>query len=812
MSDENKNYDLNLDNTESGNDLNNELLIRISELFGDDTENGDEASSEEIADLGDLASQLEAVLDSSALSFDDADRSDIYSESEMTQSDFEEAVSADTELGEFHEPFEEAQSDDIEYDTAREIEPEGDDDLEELVNAYAEPEIAEEALNFGETDEGSESADDVESVDPSDISEPVDIDAFDFNTAEDDAVGVTDMNLRIAFGLEEDDEASDEVRDAVRKFGDRLESNPRVGIKYQSEHPEYTDPIQAREIAAEYRSRKHGVSWRLFFAVIFTLALLVFENISTLTSLTIGKSMQFAGVLDGTVYPVVYIMVSLQLLLFTALCALPELKRGIVRLFRGVPTPGSLAAFLLAAGIVCSAVSAAGAQVMVMPSVYNAVPAAAIVMTLIASRLNIKREMKTFYVAGSKKKKYALSRVPDDEAYREIESEEELYGDVMRVERTGFVDNFFARCATPDRMTNTFIASLMGLAAACAILFGIFSVRRGSSITDVADVIYLAIIALSPLSVYLTFSYPIYRAASAAAESDCAIIGEESLDEYSSTALVSFDDVNVFPSYGVKVQNIRIYNNARIDRVLYYASSAFHVTGGPLSDVFEIATLEMGRSDDVELLDADAGLLDAKVDGVRITFGSYTALTSRGYDIPEETAMDDVDFSDELSIMYMFREDVLIAKMYIKYVLDGDIEHILSQFREYGMLVCVRTYDPNIDEDMIASKLSMKDAPIRVIRYRSADDVGGHSERTDSGFVTYGSPKALLQLLPYCDKTIHTKRTCAALSIMSVIISLMLLVIFGMSSGMGAINSLYIIAYNIAWIIPAYLASKIFIR
>ena len=728
----------------------------------------------DIADLGDLATQLEAALGGAVpLSGEDS-------------AEPEHASQADTD-------------------------PCGSSGLDALMSDIEDTngDTYGDAPIYADSDTAPEED---ETVDEAAMIAPVDVDDSDFNTADGDPVGSTDMNLRIAFGLEEEETDSEGVRDAVRKLGDHLESNPRVGIKYQSDHPEFTDPIQAREIAAEYKSKRRHISIRLFFAVILTAALVIYENISTLTGLILGTPKQFAGPLDGTVYPVVYIMVSLQLLLLTALFALPELKRGVVRLFSGVPTPGSLTVLLLATGIVCSAVTAVTARVMTMPVTYNAVPAMAIVMTLVASRLNIKREMMTFFVAGSKKGKFALCRVPDDEAYREIESEEELYGDVMRVERTDFVGGFFARSASPDRMTNTFIAAMMGLAAAAAILFGIFTGRAGGGVSGVVNIVYLAIIALSPLSVYLTFSYPFYRAASAASEADCAIIGENSLEEYSATAVVSFDDVNVFPSYGVKVQNIRIYNNARIDRVLYYASSVFRRAGGPLSDVFEIATMEMGRSEDVEILDADSGYLDARTDGVRITFGSLAALSSRGYDIPDEVAMDDVDFSDEMSIMYMFREDVLVAKMYIKYVLDGDIEPMLSQFREYGMLVCVRTFDPNIDEDMIAAKLSMKKAPIKVVRYRSADEVGGKSESTDSGLVTFGSPKSLLQLLPYCDKTIHTKRTCAALSIMSVIIGLMLLVVFSMSSGLGMLNSLYIIAYNLAWMIPAYLASKIFIR
>lgn len=155
---------------------------------------------------------------------------------------------------------------------------------------------------------------------------------------------------------------------------------------------------------------------------------------------------------------------------------------------------------------------------------------------------------------------------------------------------------------------------------------------------------------------------------------------------------------------------------------------------------------------------------------------------------------------------------MLIAKMYIKYVIDGDIEPVLKQFQDNGMYACVRTYDPNIDEKMIEKKVNLKELPLKVIRYKKEDEVSAVSNRVNSGLVTFGAPKSLLQVLPYCDKVIHTKKTCATLSVMAIIISLILYRLILASGGSENINSLYIAAYQVAWMIPTYLASKIFIR
>ena len=247
-----------------------------------------------------------------------------------------------------------------------------------------------------------------------------------------------------------------------------------------------------------------------------------------------------------------------------------------------------------------------------------------------------------------------MSRIPDNEALLSPdEYEEDMYGDVMRVERTGFVDGFFSRMGVPDGMTTAFSAGLMGVAAAAAILFGIFG-TSGGTVASVINLVYVVILALLPLSVHVAFSYPFFCVSKIASDCESAIIGETSLEEYASAAVVSFDDGNLFPSFGVKIQNIRIYNKARIDRVLYYASSTFRHAGGPLADVFEVATMEMEHSSKVQLTEADKGFLSASVDGVNIIFGSYPALIERGLDIPDAVAMDDVDLSDEPYLLQSF--------------------------------------------------------------------------------------------------------------------------------------------------------------
>ncbi|MBR5311533.1 MAG: hypothetical protein IKU40_01465 [Clostridia bacterium] len=627
----------------------------------------------------------------------------------------------------------------------------------------------------------------------------------------DEPIDSTDMNLMIAFGM---DGKGDKKADKAKEFGDRLEAKQHShdAKKVQLDRPEFVDKTQTPKIRREFKFRSVSLGVKLCLCAVFTVLLMVFENIAVLTKLFTGTSMQFGGAFDPAVYPTVYIMVSLQLMLLACLCAYEQIANGFKYLFRGIPRPESMLSVLTLLGVLYSVILVRVNRG--EPVMFNFVVALTAFYTLIYALYNHKREVLNFRIVANKRPKHIVRRLADEESEgeaRAFEDNDEVC-DVMKIEKTDFIEGFFGRLSKPDPATTRFMAALLSTIGAIAVLFGILMNFRGGDADAVLGAFFASLLIAAPLSIYITFSYPFYRANLAAKEYDSAIVGESSLEEYSNASIISFDDKNVFPSHSVKVQNIRFYNNARVDRVFYYAASVFAYAGGPLQDVFEVATLEMGHSSNVRIFDTEAGFLATQVDGVNIFFGSAEALKNRGFEIEEKAEEDDADFEDVLSIMYMFRKDKLVAKMYVQYVMDADIDLILKQFSGTGLYVCVRTFDPNIDERMIAHKLNMKRMPLKIVRYASAEEVTAYEEKVDSGLVTCGSPKSLLQVISYCEKVLRTRKTNIALSVLSVLIGAAILALLLLSDSMGLLNSLYIAVYQLIWMIPLAISSKMFIR
>ena len=616
----------------------------------------------------------------------------------------------------------------------------------------------------------------------------------------------TDIDLMVAFGL--DDEQHEKAKEA-KEYGNALaekRKREQKEKKFKLERPEFVDRSQVKGLREEYKKKNLSLWIRLLISFVATVVLFVFENIK--------PSPESSAVFNPYVYPVVYAMISLQIMLITSLCIYDYLINGIKNLFKGTPRPETVTALMTVVAIIYSAVIGNVVENGDIPVMFNAIVALASFLTLVYAIYNQKREMMNFRIVANRKPKHIIRRLDDEESRGEVEAldtnTEEC--DVMKIEKTDFIDGFYARLDKPDKTTSSFTSFVLSASVALAVLIGIFAAIKGESAAVVWRTVYVSLLAFTPLSLFITFSYPFFRANKIAKDYESTIIGDVSLEEYSNASVISFDDKNIFPSYSVKVQNIRIYNNARIDRVLYYAASVFAYAGGPLQDVFEVATKDIGNSGDVKIFDAETGFLATQVDGVNIIFGSNDALTARGLEIPQSAAEDDVDFSDELSVMYMFRENKLVAKMYIKYVMDPDIDLILKQFSGEGLYVCIHTFDPNIDEHMIASKLNMGKIPLKIIRYADAEEVDNYEEKAESGLVTSGSPKFLLQIISFCGKVLRSRKTNIALGVLSGVIGIAIIALLLISGSLNILNSLLLGIYQLVWIIPAVISSRIHVR
>ncbi|MBQ9121010.1 MAG: hypothetical protein IJY12_01450 [Clostridia bacterium] len=569
---------------------------------------------------------------------------------------------------------------------------------------------------------------------------------------------------------------------------------------------EYTNRAQRQDIIGMYKYAHKLTSIKMIIAAVLMVFLFFYENLGIF-------GLKLAGVLDGAQYPLIYVLINLQIMVICCALAYDELFQGVKSIIALDPIPESVTAVVVFAGFLHTVLMAIFAKPGQIPTLFNFVVALCVFLTLAYTLYNIKREMLGFRVVSSKNSKFVLQRRKESGAKLEATAFDGISDenpDVLRVERTNFSDNYFKRTnVMPD--LRLYLGIVAAVVFVVAVVMFIVLYHSGKGGLNALTGAYETVLFGLPLTIFFTYSIPFYRANRFGRSVDTAIIGEEALCEYSYSSIVSVDDTGVFPPYGVKIQSINVYDNYRIDTALHYAASGFACVGGPLADVFEVATMEIGRSENVSFVEAGEGYLVTKVDGSELICGSAKALLDRGVPMAADIYSYDGQTDPEVSVMYLACDGKLMAKMYIKYRIDSEFEQIVETLAERGMCVAVKTFDPNITEAMLALRIKPDKYPLKVVRLTALEEKSKTKERADSGIVSRGDSKSLLKILTVCEDVLRVRRLSTWIKIAASAVGLAIMCIVVASGTVGSVSSLYLALYQLAWLIPLGIATKMYL-
>ncbi len=613
----------------------------------------------------------------------------------------------------------------------------------------------------------------------------------------------TDLNLMIAFGMNEELKDTVGEEQAIAMEDDIVrEHEETVQMQTVAEEIEFTSRDQIKEILTKYKSRYYTLIIRIAAAAAILGILFVYENYSVL-----GLSMP--GFMRPSSYPVVYAMLDLQLVVLCGLLVWHQVVDGVKNIIALKPTPESLTAFALSLSVIYTFIVAFIAPVSGF-ALYNLPIAFAVLLALIYEFMNLKRDVFSFNVVSSKRKKFVVTPVSDttESLEREIFNDYLPAGSqIVRVGKTDFVDGFFARVNNKS-ISKPIIGIIAPAVLLVSIAFLVITAITGGTVYDSVTASFMTAAFIMPLSSFVIYSYPFYKASKDAYDTDSAIVGEVSLSEYSGSSVISFEDKEVFPSRGVKVTSIKVYGNNRIDEIIYSLASAFLKVGGPLADVFSQATHDIGHSEDVELIEVDDDGFTVTIDDIPVYIGKSTYMEKKDYDPPYDNDTRQRDQGASVGILYIAYSGQLAAKIYVQYTIDNEFEAILAQLYKTGMCVGIKSFDPNIDDLLLAKKIKALKYPVKVIRSKTVEDIPHTVEHCDSGIVSKRSVKSLLKTVALCERVSSVVKTSLIVKILAMLIGIVVMAFVLAFGGETALPSLYVMLYQLFWVVPVLLMSR----
>lgn len=538
---------------------------------------------------------------------------------------------------------------------------------------------------------------------------------------------------------------------------------------------EYTDRMQRKEIIDMYKYAKKSLKTRMIFSALFAALLFALENIFFFVA-DMSNAWEY---LDISRHPYIHIVIDLVLLIACSAFAYEQLYHGIRSIFKRNPGPESVAgvALLIAFLQIVFEILFVSLKYSHKPVLVSFPAAVVLVSVIVFSYINVAREKFGFGAVAAKDSKFILDKVYESEAEPEYDTfttttNGEFNGEIARVHKTDFVKNYFLNSNAPvdvRKLLTIYYVAVLVLSFVFAII-SLFPFEGNESTDLAATILYFTsgVLIMLPVGTLFAFSVPFYFANRTLYDDDVAIIGEKAIDEFGKVDVIAVNDTTAFPPSNVKMTNFNVYGDYDMEKVLYYAASGFSVVGGPLAEVFEAAANNsIPKSQKVKFICSGRSYLCVSVDNEKIVFADKYGMTAQGIEVGSER-----EDKDDVSVMYIACGNELCARMYIKYQIDEDFAETVRRVNKSGVVVGIRTFDPNINNDLVNKLTGFEKSDLRVIKLASASDVAQHSARIDAKIVSKGRSSSLLNAIPACKKITTARKVIKALKIIASLIGI----------------------------------------
>ncbi len=330
------------------------------------------------------------------------------------------------------------------------------------------------------------------------------------------------------------------------------------------------------------------------------------------------------------------------------------------------------------------------------------------------------------------------------------EAGEHLY----RVRQTHEIVGFFRRVNDLSAASTPFTRFTVALLS-CAAVAGVASSLIFDSPLKGILVAASTLMFSVPVSATWLFFDPLRRANKHLVSRRSVLVGEGSVNEYSTHKTIIFNDTETFRA---KCQSIILQekDDARRDERL--AGMLFQKLGGTLSTT-ESVKLADGKEEDVKLIRLTETGVEALVENrYRLLAGDALFMTHSGVEIPKESGNRISGRSRGVSVLYVAVNGSLRLTYEIAYTMSNSFRDIIALLAQADTTLAVQSYDPNLNDAFLHVGFADGDEVVRVIKPAQFERPIP-AEVTDTGAVTLDGPLGTAYPLRASSLIVQTRRS-----------------------------------------------------
>jgi hypothetical protein len=585
-----------------------------------------------------------------------------------------------------------------------------------------------------------------------------------------------------------------------------------LSLAYGYEGKEYMSHAQASSIKSAYSRDRFKMLIRLGGTVIFALLLFVYD--------AFGKS--FGGVLDVGVYPVVHILISLQLLMIAAAFSVKQLFYGINSIFKAEPIVHSLSAAAVVITVLYDIVLA-----IVAPeafTLYNFPAAICLLLGVIHDYFVLEREVYVFDRLSSWQSVATLERVDSNALATELgenrvgEAEHKI-GQAFRMRRGSFAENYFRRINRRNpmaKMLNFIIAPVFALSLV------VFIISLASDKTAIESFnAFLAVNLFSlPTFMLVAMSYPFFTLVSKNLNADSVIFSESDVSEYKKVDTVVFEESDLFDDTSLTINRISVCDKNHMQDVfdiMCGVSALYDRIGGRIAGVFRASTAEGDIPEDVTVIHVEDGGFEGIAGGRQYTVGSDAYLTSKGIAVMRYYDDKYIASNPGGVVLHIAVDGIEVFKLYLTYRISDSMLSVINELSLAKTRIVMRTVDPNINLELISRILtSTFDGKLTLVRkpYDAASEAPAEDDGTIEGGVLVNgeNPESILDVVKACKLFGIYSKLSVNVSIVLFAVGVLLSVFLGVVGALAGMSSLYIVLFQILSVVPSFILANLLLK
>lgn len=575
------------------------------------------------------------------------------------------------------------------------------------------------------------------------------------------------------------------------------ESNKRYRTAFGYCGQDSITPENKNRSMAKYMYDRKQLIWR---TILTTLALLVVLLLDF--PAIIGGAYEIFANESEPLFPIL----STIIMMLTALLSYKQFNAGIRSYFKLQPTPYSTLAVILPLTLAYDIV----AMILQIPLMrLNCVATGCLLLLAICDIFRLISEIRVFRLLVTDIPKTVLE--PTEPRKKKLKQGKKLIKIInddidegfYHVHEATLTVGFFRRfnemeaAYAPFRVLLT-LPLVLGFLAA-------FLIALTSGPEDALNTFITIVILGMPGVACFGFFFPLSHANNLLTHRNCALIGEEAVEEYNESKTVIFNDYRLCRATNCAQMSVREKNDD-LRRDLKLAGILFRKIGGSLEEIGKATATKTADPNVAFVRIADTGV-EAIIDNqYHVIAGDANFLSKSGIRIPRETADRALRRTANVGLLYFAVDGILKLTYDIEYALDPRFEIIAERLADQNTSVAIQSYDPNLREDFLEQLRPADAVPVRVIKPGKYES-DALLEISDTGAVALGGESHIVNPL-YAAKKINEIRKIsfylqAAAALTACIGTLVLMLL----SQQSLLTSAFFGFYYLAWIVVSAILS-----